>query len=455
MSSQPQNPVPPTGAAPLCFILMPFGQKPAPDGALIDFDRVYSDIIAPAVQAARLEPIRADHETAGGIIHKPMFERLILCPFAVADLTLANANVYYELGVRHAFRPFSTVQLIAEGSRLPFDVQMLRTIHYALDKDGLPDAARIEPARAAIATFLGEARNGAQDSPIYQLLSDLRPADLAHLKTDVFRDQVRYSRKVQADLATARRGGAGTVRAVDQGLGNIADCDAGVVVDLFLSYRATKAFQDMVALYERMSPPLAQTVMVREQLAFALNRLGRSEDAEKVLTGLIAERGSSSETYGLLGRVYKDRWEKAAKEGDIFAAEGYLAQAVDAYLNGFQADWRDAYPGVNAITLMELSNPPDERRLKLIPVVRYAVERKILKGKPDYWDYATLVELAVIESNEAEARRSLSNAVTLIREKWEPETTVRNLRLIRERREAAGSQPAWATAVETELAKRS
>jgi hypothetical protein len=53
-----------------------------------------------------------------------MFERLILCPFAVADLTPANANVYYELGVRHAARPYSTVDMFAEGTKLPFDVAM-------------------------------------------------------------------------------------------------------------------------------------------------------------------------------------------------------------------------------------------------------------------------------------------------------------------------------------------
>jgi hypothetical protein len=103
--------------APLCFVLMPFGMKANADGSMINFDRVYQDLIAPAARDAELDPIRADQEVTGGIIHKPMFERLILCPFAVADLTTANANVYYELGVRHAFKPFSTVQIIAEGSR--------------------------------------------------------------------------------------------------------------------------------------------------------------------------------------------------------------------------------------------------------------------------------------------------------------------------------------------------
>src|SRR4029077_6839859 len=57
---------------------------------------------------AGLLPVRADEEQSGGIIHKPMFERLILCEIAVADLTTANANVFYELGVRHAVKPATT-----------------------------------------------------------------------------------------------------------------------------------------------------------------------------------------------------------------------------------------------------------------------------------------------------------------------------------------------------------
>ena len=100
---------------PLCFVLMPFGKKPDSRGSIINFDSVYEKIISPAVLDARLEPIRADEEKVGGIIHKPMYERLILCEYAVADLTTANANVFYELGVRHAIRPWSTLLIFAEG----------------------------------------------------------------------------------------------------------------------------------------------------------------------------------------------------------------------------------------------------------------------------------------------------------------------------------------------------
>jgi tetratricopeptide (TPR) repeat protein len=440
---------------PLCFVLMPFGQKPDATGAMIDFDRVYADLIVPAITAAGLEPLRADKETTGGIIHKPMFERLILCAFAVADLTLANANVFYELGVRHAFRPWSTVPLMAASHRLPFDVQMLRTVPYHLGADGAPDPSRIAATEAAITAMLVEARNGAKDSPIFQLLDYVEAPTLAHEKTDVFREQVAYSNQVKSELTAARSArSADAVRALEGKLGKIADQESGVVVDLYLSYRAVECWEEMVVLAGKMAAPLAATVMVQEQLGFALNRLGRRAEAERVLKQLIDERGPSSETLGILGRVYKDRWEEAGKAGDAFAAEGYLDDALETYLRGFEADWRDAYPGVNAVTLMEIKNPPDPRRVQILPIVKYAVERKIARGKPDYWDFATLLELAVLALDEAEARRALQKAVTRIREAWEPKTTVRNLSLIRASREQRGAAPAWATELEQELQKR-
>ena len=78
---------------PLCFVLMPFGQKPDPvGGPAIDFDRIYREALAPAIEAAEMESIRADEERTGGIIHKPMFERLLLCEYAVADLTTASVR---------------------------------------------------------------------------------------------------------------------------------------------------------------------------------------------------------------------------------------------------------------------------------------------------------------------------------------------------------------------------
>src|SRR5438046_2791293 len=148
---------------PLCFVLMPFGIKTDPNGLLIDFDSVYQQLIAPAIREAKLESLRADEEMSGGIIHKPMFERLVLCEYAVADLTTANANVFYELGVRHAVRPWSTVLIGADVKRMPFDLASDRVRPYSLDAAGRP--ANAQDDRATLAEALRYSRQATTDSP--------------------------------------------------------------------------------------------------------------------------------------------------------------------------------------------------------------------------------------------------------------------------------------------------
>lgn len=441
---------------PLCFVLMPFGRKTIPAGQTVDFDAVYTTLIQPGIVAAGMEPLRADEEAVGGMIHKPMYERLILCDYAVADLTGANPNVFYELGLRHGIRPATTVMLFGEKGPLPFDVAPLRTIRYELGADGHP----ADPAAGAtgVAAFLDEARRGKdgppKDSPVFQLLEGYVAPDIARLKTDVFRDQARHAATTREKLTAARRAGKDAVRAAAAELGEVSQAEAGVLVDLLLSYRAVSDWQAMVDLVDTLPKPLGQSTLVREQHGFALNRLGRKDEAEAVLKEVIAVRGASSETNGLLGRVYKDRWEAEVRAGNAFAARGWLKKAIETYLQGFESDWRDAYPGINAATLMELAAPPDPRRSELLPVVTYAVKRRIAKGTPDYWDHATLLELAVLSRDQNAADEAAANALAAVRELWEPETTARNLSLIRAARVASGNQPAWADDIEQALVAR-
>ncbi len=433
---------------PLCFILLPYGTQPLATGATVDFDAVFDQIVAPAITAAGLEPLRAAPDAP------PIatFERLILCDYAVADLTGANANVFYELGLRHGIRPATTVLISADTGRLPFDVGPLRALPYGLagsaPADPAGDGAKLTALLEAAKRQRGEPPT---DSPVFQLVEGYAPPDIARLKTDVFRERAAYANAARAQLAAARRAGADAVRAAAASLGDIARQEAGVVIDLYLSLRAVKDWQGMVDLVARMPAPLARSPMVQEQLGFALNRLGRADEAEATLRAVIQQYGPSSETNGLLGRVYKDRWEAEARAASP-AAPGWLKKAIATYLQGFEADWRDAYPGVNAVTLMELQPTRDPRQAELLPVVAYAVKRRIAQGTPDYWDHATLLELAVLAHDQAAAETALADALAHVREPWEPETTARNLKLIREAREQRGEpMEDWARGVEQAL----
>ncbi len=445
---------------PLCFILMPFGRKPHGSGRTVDFDAVYDQILAPAVTAAGMEVIRADQEQVGGTIHKPMYERLMLSDFALADVTGANPNVYYELGIRHALRPRSTVMVFAEGTNLPFDVASQRGTPYHMDDSGgLTDVAGdVQRISERLRSSLEDEHD---DSPLFQLIDGMPRNEVDHIKTDVFRDRVAIAQDYKKRLVEARSQGLEAVRAVaaDPNLNELRNVEAGITVDLMLSFRAVgnaEGCEEMISLYERMPPELKKARMIREQLGFALNRVGRHKDAEMVLSEVIKDYGASSETNGLLGRVYKDQWEAAKKAGQDFAARGFLKRAIDTYRAGFEADWRDPYPGINAVTLMEMEDKPGEALAQMLPVVRYSAQQRVRKegdGGGDYWDHATLLELAVLARDQDAAADHAASALAIVREPWEPATTARNLRLIRERREQRGEDAAWVGEIEQALAE--
>ncbi|MEM7671595.1 MAG: DUF4071 domain-containing protein, partial [Pseudomonadota bacterium] len=186
----------------VCFIDMPFQKKlDAKTGITVDFDQVYETGIKPAIEAAGLVPIRGDQEQTGGIIHTAMFARLLLSEFVIADMTTANPNVFYELGVRHTAKPSTTIPIFATIGAPPFDVNMIRAIPYELT-----DGCLSEDAAAALISAIGiridRALRGpvAKDSPLFDLFADFPGIEMSHEVTDVFRDRVAYSDRLRDEL---------------------------------------------------------------------------------------------------------------------------------------------------------------------------------------------------------------------------------------------------------------
>jgi hypothetical protein len=106
---------------------------------------------------------------------------------------------------------------------------------------------------------------------------------------------------------------------------------------------------------------------------------------------------------------------------------------------------------VNAVTFGYILNPDDEETKALRPVVRYAVERKIENGDPDYWDYATLMELALTANEPEQAKAALADALTRMREPWEPKTTLNNVGIIRQSLPEGHPVLSWIGEIEAEL----
>jgi hypothetical protein len=159
-----------------CFVVMPFGVKPIPDGQgrYYDFDKVYRVIIQRAVDEAGMAPIRADERKGSSLIHTDMFKDLRDQAVVLADLSLHNPNVFYELGIRHVMSPRGTVLMCRAGSELPFDVKLSRVIFYKYDGESL-DWDEVERVVKELRQALEEARRGAPDSPVHALLERVFP----------------------------------------------------------------------------------------------------------------------------------------------------------------------------------------------------------------------------------------------------------------------------------------
>lgn len=420
-----------------CFVDMPFGTKTDPkSGIEVDFNQIYTEAIKPAVDAAGLECIRGDNERSGGIIHTAMFARLLLSEFVIADLTMGNPNVFYELGVRHTARPYSTIPIFATISELPFDVSLVRAIPYDLENGRISNQAKVDLIDA-IQQRIERALKGpiSKDSPLFQLFDKFPGIQMSHEVTDVFRDRVEYSEEFKDKLEDARLAGSkeqmrDAIKLIQSELGNLNTSERGILIDLFLSYRDAEAFDEMIALYDDFPSELKNSMIARQQYGFALNRRGDWRKAERVLTKVIDDFGESAETYGLLGRIYKDRY-KASDAGDA-SGRGYLEKAITAYTKGFEAEPMDYYPGVNAITLLVLKNDSESRAeiKRLLPLVMFAVIRQGGADSNDYWTLATLLELAILSGDKNLVNKVLPKLLATDARKWMFQTTMENLNLI-------------------------
>jgi hypothetical protein len=448
----------------LCFVDMPFGQKPdLKSGVVVDFDQIYNEAIKPAIEACGLEALRGDEERTGGIIHGAMFARLLLAEFVVADLTLANPNVFYELGIRHAARPFTTVPIFANVSALPFDVALVRAVGYELKKGKLTKAAA-QKLKSQLSKRLSDAISGAatHDSPLFQLIPKFPGIDLPEEVTETFKDRIRRAEEFREMLSSARaqplREQREALLKIRRDLGDLKTVQRSVLIELMSSFRDAEAFEELVELYDGFPAPVQEYIIVKQQFALALNRRNRSDDREralKILDELLKHRGPDSETLGIKGRIHKDVYKGAAQAGRITAAAA-LDNAIDAYTKGFEADPRDYYPGVNAINLLLQKDDTEALRevARLLPLVSFAVERRGGASSSNYWDLATVLELACIGDDWATANQVLPKVILAATNSFETATTLGNLRLLKQALERATREVAKLDGILDELSLR-
>jgi len=434
---------------PHAFIAMPFGTKPGHDGRPIDFDRVYAELIKPALEAAGWEVFRADEERRAGDIRTDMFQELLVADLVVADLTLDNPNVWYELGVRHALRARGVVLVQGPRPTQPFDIYTDRKLNYRL-KDGAPDAAHLQADRAALAGMARatlESATARPVSPVYALLD--------HLSEPAWRDLLLAERNEFSQAYEAWRSRMEIARQKNRPGDILTLADETPTRALWLEAKRAAAnsllklrrFDFALEQFEAALAAEPEDKASREKRVICLGRLGRFEEAREGVRLLTVDFPRDPEVWSLAGRVGKDDWiSRWRRDGDTpaqmraaaAAEEASLQEAIAPYHTAFITDPSHYYSGINSLTLnvllKHLGGAPDPTVVdNLTGGVLWASLTAQERDSKDYWARASYAELCLLVNPKDAVIREFRVAVAAANRDWFAlDSTLQTLTLLRD-----------------------
>jgi hypothetical protein len=175
-----------------CFVVMGFGIKTDYiNGRKLDLNKSYRLLIKPVVEAKGIECVRADEITHSGSIDVQMYQELLQADLVIADLSTLNANALYELGIRHALRPFTTIVISENKLSYPFDLNHVVIHSYQHLGDAI-DYEEVERFRGTLGHVIQTVLDKEEsDSPVYTYLQSLIPPKLQEQIEKAVHDSVK------------------------------------------------------------------------------------------------------------------------------------------------------------------------------------------------------------------------------------------------------------------------
>ncbi|HEX3682441.1 MAG TPA: TRAFs-binding domain-containing protein [Bryobacteraceae bacterium] len=400
-----------------CFVVMGFGEKTDyQTGRKLNLDASYKNLIKPAVEAAGLQCIRADEIVHAGIIDVPMYEQLLSADVVVADVSTMNPNAFYELGVRHALRPYTTIIVAENELKFPFDVGHLVIRQYKhLGEDiGMSEARRFQGVLSDAIREILAAAEPKEDSPVYTFLRLEPPSRIQEQKEQVTAKPSPASNPVKNE----------TLRMLlDQA--ELARKNLNWPVAKFLFEQAKDTQRTQAGLYT-VDPYILQ------QLALATYKADGTEAgltaAREILRELSPETSTDAETLGIWGAIHKRLWEKT---GDRSA----LDEAVTAYGRGFYIR-NDYYNAINFAFLLNVRASVSEGddavadrvvanriRKQTISICQKLLQEPERKPPERYWAMATIAEACYALRDKPQFDAWMAKAIATAPEPWMVETT--------------------------------
>jgi len=434
----------PTAESGTCFVVTGFGKKTDFEtGRVLDLDKSYINLIKPAVEAAGLKCIRADEIVHSGMIDVPMYELLLKADVVVADISTSNRNALYELGVRHALRPYTTV-IIAEEAMMKsptFDLShiVIRKYQHLGEDIGVSEAKRFtSELTAAIREILAKEPKLRWDSPVYKFIDRLTPPSVA--------EEVKEAVAAAVSEASSRPAGVGPpahsemMQRVDEAQKKGDWVKAKILLEEIREMRragASETSSDQQA--ENSEDPY---ILQRLALATYKSEYPNPEEglrgARDLLKLLDPQVSNDTETLGLWGSVHKRLWE-------LTKDSNYIDQAIRGYERGFYLR-NDYYNGINYAYLLNeraahavdfaetVADFVQARRVRreVISICEHWVAEnppaaRIPAGSKlaviRYWVLATLAEAHIGLGEEAPGQQRLEEAFAAAPEEWMKKST--------------------------------
>src|SRR5688572_11130432 len=387
-----------------CFVIMGFGTKTDyTKPKTFNLDKTYRNIIKPAAVAAGLECVRADEIVHSGNINVPMYEQLLKADVVVADVSTYNCNAFYELGVRHALRPHTTIIIAEDGILFPFDVSQIAVRTYRHLGEGI-DYEEVERMKKELSEAMAViADKKANDSPVYTFVKDLQPPVLA------------MSRGATLAEATASILSGVLSPATDPAI----NPTISVLMEQAEDAIEQNNFIVAKALFTDLRGKMPNDASVVHKLALATYKsklpteLEALQQANTLLEGLNAKDSTDTETLGLLQAVQKRLW-------NLTKDRAHLDKAIWSSEQGFYLK-NDSYNGINLAFLYNvrasISSGADavadfvlaERARRNV----VAVCEVLVQQKATYWLLATLAEAWTGLGDEAKSQEYLKKALAL------------------------------------------
>ncbi len=379
-------------------------------GRSLDLDKSYRTLIKPAVEEAGVTCVRADEIVHAGSIDLTMYRHLLEADLVIADISTCNPNALYELGVRHALRPHTTITIAEDQITYPFDVSHILIRRYQHLGQGI-DHEEVLRFRAELTAAIGTLLERPEaDSPIYSSLAGLRPPII---------EMASREEPVEPPPAAPDETLADLAQRAEAALGK---GEFELAKALFAAARALRS----------NDPFLAQRLALATYKCGAPTELAALEDAKAILASLDPEVSNDPETVGLWGAVHKRLWRATGERS-------HLDTAVLALERGFDIR-TDFYNGINLAFLFNVRatiSSPAERiadyvnaervRRRVIPLCQAVLDGDPSAANDRYWAKATLAEAYLGIGDGAASAAWLTEAAREPVAEWMRQSTAKQL----------------------------